>query len=197
MKVKCQWVTMDFDALIPALKARKIDAVFSQMTITKERQKTVNFSNSVTSAQVQYVAKTGSGISDDPATLKGKTVGVQSGSIQEKYMHTRLPDVNVKVYQTVNEAYLDLQANRIDAVLDGKSAEYDWIQKEGKRGGFGYAGNPIVDADIFGPGTGIAVRKGDTQLQSSINRALAEVMTNGTFTRETGKVFPFSIAPTH
>jgi lysine/arginine/ornithine transport system substrate-binding protein len=196
MKVKCQWVTMDFDALIPALKAKKIDAAFAQMTITKERQKTLDFSNPVTSAQVQYVAKIGSGITDDPKTLKGKTVGVQSGSIQEAYMRTRLPDVSTKVYQTVNEAYLDLQANRIDAVLDDKSAEYDWIQKQGKKAGYDYAGKPITDAEIFGPGTGIAVRKGDTELLSMINGALGKIMTNGTFAKETGKVFPFSIAPT-
>lgn len=112
-------------------------------------------------------------------------------------MHDRLPYVNTKVYQTVNEAYLDLQANRIDAVLDDKSTEYDWIQKEGKHEGFGYAGNPIEDADIFGPGTGIAVRKGDNQLLSAINRGLGQIMTDGTFVRETGKIFPFSIAPTH
>lgn len=197
MKVKCQWVTMDFDALIPALKAKKVDAVFSQMTITKERAKTVDFSNAVTSAQVQYVARMGSGISDSPATFKDKTVGVQSGSIQEKYMHERLPAVSTKVYQTVNEAYLDLQASRIDAVLDDKSAEYDWIQKEGKKAGFNYAGNPIEDAGIFGPGTGIAVRKGDTQLLSAINGALGQIVSDGTFARETGKEFPFSIAPTH
>ncbi|MEX4004863.1 transporter substrate-binding domain-containing protein [Paraburkholderia sp. EG285A] len=196
MHVKCQWVTMDFDALIPALKAKKVDAVYAQMSITKEREKSVDFTNPITSAQVQYVAKVGSGITDDPATLKGKTVGVQSGSIQEDYMHKRLPDVSVKVYQTVNEAYLDLLANRIDAVFDDKSAEYDWITKEGKRAGFDYAGKPVVDNEILGPGTGIAVRKGDEHLLASFNSAIRQMVSDGTFSRESAKYFPFSIAPT-
>ncbi|MGB8420690.1 transporter substrate-binding domain-containing protein [Paraburkholderia sp.] len=197
MKVKCEWVTMDFDALIPALKAKKVDAVFSQMTITKERQQTIDFSNPVTSALVQYVAKVGSTINENPKSLAGKTIGVQSGSIQEKYMHTRLPDVNVKVYQTLTEAYLDLQAGRIDAVLDDKSSEYGWISTEGKKTGFDYVGKAVQDPDVFGPGTGIAVRKGDKQLLNKINGALHQIMADGTFARESAKVFPFSIAPTN
>lgn len=66
IQAKCEYVTMDFDALIPALKAKKIDAVLAQMFITEERKKVLDFTDLFTLAPVQYVAKQGSGISHDP-----------------------------------------------------------------------------------------------------------------------------------
>ena len=66
MQAQCEYVTMDFDALIPALKAKKIDAVLAQMSITDERKKVVDFTDLFTLAPVQYVAKVGSGISEYP-----------------------------------------------------------------------------------------------------------------------------------
>ncbi|MES2945026.1 MAG: transporter substrate-binding domain-containing protein, partial [Pseudomonadota bacterium] len=91
MNAKCEYVTMDFDALIPALKAKKIDAVLAQMSITDERKKVVDFTDLFTLAPVQYVTKLGAGITENPTTLKGKIVGVQSGTTHESYLKTRLP----------------------------------------------------------------------------------------------------------
>ena len=56
------------------------------------------------------------------------------------------------------------------------------------------AGKPVNDVEIFGEGTGIAVRKGDP-LKARFNAAIKKVLTDGTFAAENKKVFPFSIAP--
>ena len=198
MKVKCEYVTMDFDALIPALKAKKIDAVLAQMSITDERKKVVDFTDLFTLAPVQYVTKVGAGITEDPATLKGKIVGVQSGTTHESYMNTRLPKaksgIDMKIYQSLDQAWLDLESGRVNAVLADTTVAYDWIVKTGKSKGFDYAGKPLVDNVIFGEGTGIAVRKGDP-LKASFNKAIKTVLTDGTFAAENKKVFPFTIAP--
>lgn len=198
MKVKCEFVTMDFDALIPALKAKKIDLVLAQLSITDERKKVIDFSNLLTLAPVQYVAKTTSGISENPATLKGKTVGIQSGTNHESYMNDRLPvaksGINMKIYQAPGQAWLDLEAGRIDAYLTDTTAAHDWLAKVGRKAGFDYAGKPIDDLAIFGEGTGIAMRKG-YPLKSSLNTAIKQILTDGTFAAANKKVFPFSIAP--
>ncbi|MCB6185419.1 transporter substrate-binding domain-containing protein [Leeia sp. TBRC 13508] len=198
MKAKCQYVTMDFDALIPALKAKKIDAVLAQMSITDERKKVVDFTNLFTLAPVQYVAKKGAGITENPATLKGKIVGVQSGTNHESYLKARLPKdksgIEMKIYQSLDQAWLDLVAGRVNAVLADTTVSYDWIAKTGGKQGFAYAGKPINDVAMFGEGTGIAVRKGDP-LKEKFNAAIKQVLADGTFAKANKKVFPFSIAP--
>lgn len=199
MKVTCQWVTMDFDALIPALKAKQIDAVLAQMSKTPEREKSVDFTRIFTTAPVQLVAKKGSNISPIPATLRGKTIGVQTASTHESYLRTRLPTsksgIDVKVYQTLDEAWLDLESGRIDAVFADSTVAYDWLTKTGLKEGFDFAGKPIDDADIFGAGTAIAVRKGDAKLKTQFDQAIARVQGDGAFSTVNKRYFPFSILP--
>jgi lysine-arginine-ornithine-binding protein len=193
-KLKCEWVNQDFDSLIPALNAHKIDAILSQMSITDDRKKAVDFTNQVTVAPARFVAKDGSGITDDPATLKGKTIAVQSGTTHEKYVSEKLAGVvTAKVYQTQDEAFLDVENGRADATLADATIEYDWLEKTGKAKGFAYAGKPLLDPAIFGDGTGIAVRKGDTALADSFNKALATVGSNGEFKKINDQYFPFDI----
>lgn len=199
IQAKCEFVTIDFDALIPALKAKKIDAVVAQMSITDERKKEVDFTDLFTLAPVQYVAKAGSGISDDPATLKGKTVGVYSGSTHETYLKKRLPKgtsgIATKSYPSQDPIWLDLEAGRVQAALTDTTVAHEWLEKTGKAKGFALVGKPLTDVAIFGEGTGIAVRKGDP-LRTRLNGAIKQVLSDGSFAAENKKVFPFSIAPT-
>ncbi len=193
-KLTCEWVNQDFDGLIEALKTRKIDAVISQMSITDERKKQVDFSDVVTIADGQFVAKKDSGITDDPATLKGKTVGVQSGTTHERYLNAKLAGiVTVKVYQSQDDAFLDLENGRVDATLADKTIDFDWLKKTGKGEGFDFVGKPIDDPVIYGEGTGIAVRKGDTALLEAFNKALVTITKNGTFKTINDRYFPFDI----
>lgn len=195
MKVKCIWVNQQFDALIPALQAHKIDAAIGQISITDERRREIGFTDPVTNVPPRWVARKGSGITEDPATLKGKTVGVQSGTTHERYVNAHLKGiVEVKVYPTQDEAYLDLQSGRIDATLGDQTLSWDWLQHDGK-GEFEFVGKPPDDPAIFGTGTGIALRKDDTQLKARFDQALAAIMADGTFDKITRKYFPFSLRP--
>lgn len=191
--LKCEWVNMDFDSMIAALDAHKVDAVLSQMSITPERAQKVAFTNPVTLAPARFVAAKGSKITDDPSTLKGKTIGVQSGTTHENYVRQKLAGIaDVKVYQGQDEAFQDLKSGRVDATLADSTIEYDWLQKDGK-GEFDYVGKPLEDPAIFGTGTGIAVRKDDAKLLSTLNTALAEVKKDGTFQKINAAYFPFTI----
>lgn len=197
LKAKCEFVNMDFDSLIPALKAGKIDTIISQMSITAEREKTVDFTDLVTIAPTQFVAKKGSGIDGTKLdTFKGKTIGVQSGTTHETYVNQKLAgDVQLKVYQGLDDAWLDLEAGRVDIVFADATIDYDWLDKTGKAKGFELAGGQINDAEIFGEGTGMAVRKGDTKLRGELNKVIAETNKDGTFKKINDKYFPFNIGP--
>lgn len=193
-KMKCEWVNADFDSLIPALNAHKIDAILSQMSITDDRKKAVDFTDQVTVGPARFVAKDGSGITADPSSLKGKTIAVQSGTTHEKYVTEKLAGIaTAKVYQGQDEAFLDVENGRADATLADATIEYDWLQKTGKAKGFGYAGQELTDPAIFGDGTGIAVRKGDTALRDTFDKALLAVGQDGSFKKINDSYFPFDI----
>lgn len=85
MKVKCTWVEQEFDGLIPALKVRKIDAILSSMSITDDRKKSVDFTGKYYNSPARLVMKDGTTVSDSLAELKGKKIGVQRGSIHERF----------------------------------------------------------------------------------------------------------------
>ncbi len=56
MQVKCTWVASDFDALIPSLKAKKIDAIISSLSITDKRQQEIAFSDKLYAADSRLIA---------------------------------------------------------------------------------------------------------------------------------------------
>lgn len=59
MQVKCTWVASDFDALIPSLKAKKIDAIISSLSITDKRQQEIAFSDKLYAADSRLIAQKG------------------------------------------------------------------------------------------------------------------------------------------
>lgn len=194
MKVQCIWLPQDFDGLIPALKAGKIDLIISSLSMTPDRAKVVDFTKPYYLSPSQLVALKSSGITDDPATLKGKVVGVQSGTIHQSYMEQKLPDISDKVYNTIQEAELDLEAGRIDALLADKLVTYDWLAKAGTAKGFDYVGKVLVDPLVTGQ-IGIGVKKGDTALARKLNAAIDLFLADPSYDRIAGGYFPFSIRP--
>jgi lysine/arginine/ornithine transport system substrate-binding protein len=85
LKVKCVFVSQGFDGIIPALEARKFDAILSSMTVTPARAQQIDFSSEMYNEPTSLIAKKGSGLVPTADSLKGKTVGVESGTIQESY----------------------------------------------------------------------------------------------------------------
>src|SRR5258706_145283 len=88
LKAKCVWVENDFDGMIPALKAKKFDGVLSSMSMTPQRAEQIAFSSKLFNTPTRLVAKKGSGILPTGDSLKGKSVGVEQGTIQETYAKT-------------------------------------------------------------------------------------------------------------
>ncbi len=194
MQVTCVWVAQSFDGLIPALKAGKIDMIMSSLSVTAERARVIDFSKPYFQTPSQLVALRTAGITDDPATLKGKTIGVQSGTIQQTYMDQRRPDITTKAYDTLEDLELDLESGRVDAILADKLVMYDWLMKEGAAKGFDFAGTPIDDPILKGD-VAVGIAKGNAALKAALDGAIDNILSDGTFDRIANGYFTFSIRP--
>ncbi len=195
-KVKCQWVEIGFDGSIPALQAKKFDAILSAMSMTDKRRQQVAFSHMLYNTPSALLTPANSKLTPDISTLRGKTIGVAQGTIQETYAKTKWASqgVNVVSYPNQMEVYPDLVAGRLDAsVANAVSAEQGFLgTPEGK--GF-IIKTTLTDKTIFGDGVGIALRKGDEEHLTLINNALAALHANGTYDRLTKKYFKFKVYP--
>jgi len=187
MQADCVIVTQDWDGIIPGLLAKKYDAIVASMSITEERKKAVAFTDPYYSNSLRFVAKKGSEI--DPNNLKGKTIGAQRATISGSYLEDNLKDVvDIKLYDTQENAYLDLGADRVDAVLADMLVNYEWLKSDEGQD-FEFKGEAIdIDDKI-----GIALRKDDTDLVKRFNEALAAIRADGTYDKINAKYFPFSI----
>ncbi len=182
MQAKCIWVESQFDGMIPALKARKFDAILSDMGITEERLRQIDFTEPMYDTHVQLMARKGSGLLPTAESLKGKTVGVEQGTIQERYARAKWQPygVNVVPYGDQAQVESDLVSGRLDAVFtDAAQAAIGFLQHP-QGNDFALAG-PVVQDPLIGPGTAIGLRKGDTELKNALNSAFEELKKNGTF----------------
>jgi arginine/ornithine transport system substrate-binding protein len=194
MKVECVLVTQDWDGIIPALMARKYDAIIASLSITEERKKKLDFTNKYYNTPVKFVAKKGAGVEISKEGLKGKSVGVQRATIHDKYLTDNYGDVvEIKRYGTQDEAYLDMSAGRVDLLLADSVALSDGFLKTEAGAGFEFVGPDLTDVRWFGEGEGIALRKGEDELREMFNQAIVTIREDGTYQAIQDKYFDFNI----
>jgi histidine transport system substrate-binding protein len=192
---KCVWVEQDFDGMIPALKAKKFDAIISSMSVTDQRAEQIAFSDKLFDAPIRMIAKTGSPLLPTTTSLKDKRIGVEQGTTAEAYAkaYWQSAGVNVVPYQNQDQVYADLLAGRLDAVLQDEVQADVGFLKTPRGAGFAFAGAEINDKKTVGDGTAIGLRKEDTDLKAKFNTALAELHKSGEFDKLEKKYFSFSI----
>ena len=191
---ECVLVPQDWDGIIPALLARKYDAIIASMSITEERKKKVAFSEKYYNTPAKFARKKGSGISISKAGLKGKTVGVQRATTHDNFITGEFGDsVEIKRYGTQDEAYLDAIAGRVDLLLADSIAMDDGFLKTDKGKGWEFVGPGYSDPKYFGVGAGIAVRKSDGELAKLFSLAIKVIRSNGVYHRINGKYFAFDV----
>ncbi|CAM2137929.1 MULTISPECIES: ABC transporter substrate-binding protein [Paraburkholderia] len=190
MNAKCVWVEQDFDGMIPGLKAKKFDGVLSSMTITPQRQEQIAFSAKLFNTPTRLVAKKGTSFQPTADSLKGKSVGVEQGTIQETYAKENWAPkgVNVVPYQNQDQVYADLISGRLDAALqDEVQADLGFL-KTPRGAGFQFAGKEIPTG-----AAAIGLRKEDTDLKAKIDKAIADMIKDGTYKKIEAKYFDFDV----
>ena len=194
MKVECEWVTNDWDGIIPALMAKKYDTIVASMSITEDRLKKIDFSDKYYTTPAKFVRKKGSGIEITRESLAGKTVGVQSATIHEDFLLGEYGDiVEIKTYGTQDDANLDFAAGRVDLLLADSVALLEGLLQTDAGKDAEFVGPDFTDPKYFGLGAGIGIRKGETELRDMLNAAIAQIRADGTYERINAKYFDFDV----
>lgn len=180
--VKCDYVVSSFDAEIPSLLARKVDFI-SPLGATEKRRKSVDFSNFIYHIPTKLVAHKNSKLQPDVASLQGKHIAVQQGSIQEMYADKFWAPAGVDIvkYPDQDAIYQDLAAGRLDGSLSpGVAVTYGFLNKpEGKD--FTLTGPEVRDDRLFSIGSAYGVNKGDEKTLKLLNEGLKKIMADGTW----------------
>ncbi|MFH8133012.1 transporter substrate-binding domain-containing protein [Pantoea osteomyelitidis] len=182
VQMKCEYVVSSFDAEIPSLMAKKVDFI-SPLGATAKRRKAIDFSDFIYHIPTKLVARKGSNLMPDVASLQGKHIAVQQGSIQEMYANKYWAPkgVDIVMYPDQDVIYQDLAAGRLDGALSpGVAVTFGFLNKpEGKD--FALTGPEVRDDLLFSIGSAYGVRKGDEKTQKLLNAGLAKIMADGTW----------------
>ena len=193
MGVHCIIIQQDWDGLIPALQAKKYDAIIASMSITEDRKKVVDFTDKYYATPGKFAAKDGLFSADTPEALAGKRVGVQTGTIFDDFLTSEYPDTEIVRYADYDQAYLDLTAGRLDALMADGLQIYNGFLKTDAGKGYSFFGADHTDPKYFGDGIGIAVRKGEDGLRTRLNDAITGIRADGTYDEIRKKYFDFDI----
>jgi arginine/ornithine transport system substrate-binding protein len=194
MGAEVELVAQDWDGIIPALLAKKYDAIIASMSITEERKKKVGFTNKYYNTPAKFVCKKGAMTEFSRDNIKGKKVGVQRATIHDNYLTDNYGnDVEVVRYGTQDEAYLDLVAGRVDLLLADSVALSDGFLKKPEGKDFQFIGPDLSDPKWFGNGAGIAIRKEDKDLAELFNKAIDQIRADGTYKKIQDKYFDFNV----
>jgi len=173
MKFKVKHQPMDWDGIIPSLKAQKIDIVASGMSITDERRKQVNFTIPYWKIKQVLVAKKDSKLTSEKALADGNKIGVQRGTTEAKWIEENLIKKGGKKFDLVQYdsaplAIEDVINGRIVAAAMDDAPALDAAKKKPVKiiGGFG-----MKDEDF-----GYAIRKKDTEFLKKVNEGLKKLM---------------------
>ncbi len=194
-KLECEVTPVAWDGIIPALTAKKIDAIMASMSITEERMKTIAFSNKYYNTPTGIIGAKGTAFDATPEGLKGKILGVQVSTVHADYAKKYFGPVaaEVKEYQTQDEANQDLAAGRIDAVQADSIALGDFLKSDTGKACCESKGDVVDDPAILGAGVGVGLRMEDTALKDKFNAAIDAVRKSGKYDEISKKYFDFDM----
>ncbi|NEN74789.1 transporter substrate-binding domain-containing protein [Pelistega sp. NLN82] len=195
LNAKCTFQNQAWDGIIPALRAKKFDVIASSMSITEERKRAVAFTQKIWNTPNPLIGREDIKAEPTKEGTKDLDLGVQQGTIQDKYATKYFTDAHIKRYKTFEDAIKDLVTGRLHVVFGDSGAAGEFLNGPSGKG-FAIIGTPIAsssDVSIFGEGTGFAVRKEDKQLLEDLNRAFDEIRADGTYDKIAKKYFDYDV----
>lgn len=193
MKAECEFVAVKWDELVPGLLDKKFDIVMSSLEVNSERRRRLGLSRRYYLSPGAFIAAKGQPFDGPPSLLRNKRIGVQKDSTHLDWLDKSFRrSAQIKRYPTVAEALNALTSDEVDAVFGDKVQLWLWSQKpEGKC--CEVMGQDIKDTQTLGVGVSAGIRREDIKLRDAFNKALGEMMSDGTYKKISDKYFPFPL----
>ena len=172
----CEWVTTDWDSIIPNLQSGNYDTIIAGMSITEEREEVIDFTqNYIPPASSAYAALTAD------ADVKAGVVAAQVGTIQAGYVAES--GATLLEFATPDETVAAVRNGEADAVFADKDYLVPVVNESG--GEFSWAGEEVQ----LGGGVGMGLRESDTELKEKFNVAIQSMKDDGTLNEMIKKWF--------
>ncbi|WP_050523420.1 transporter substrate-binding domain-containing protein [Pseudorhodobacter wandonensis] len=177
----CEWVTTDWDGIIPNLQSGNYDVIIAGMSITKERGEVVDFTqNYIPPAVSAYMAL------DAGVDVKSVPVSAQTGTIQAGYVQES--GATLVEFATPDETVAAVRNGEADAVFADK--EYLAPILAESNGQFAWAGTDVP----LGDGVGMAFRKSDSALREKFDAGITTMKADGSLNELIVKWFGDTVA---
>ncbi|MCZ4351103.1 transporter substrate-binding domain-containing protein [Roseovarius aestuarii] len=165
-ELTCEWVTNEWDSIIPNLVSGNYDAIIAGMSITDERDQVIDFTQNYTPPDPSAYL----GMSDDLDLANG-VIAAQSGTIQAGYIAET--GATLVEFATPDETIAAVQNGEADAVLADKSFLAPFAEES--------ADLMFVGEDVaLGGGVAVGVRESDSKLRDTLNAAIQSMKDDGT-----------------
>ena len=182
LDLEVEWVKANFDTIFTALQGGQFDMVAAASTITPEREEIVAFSDPYFNARQGLSVQSGGEITGQGDLGEGHTVGVQKGTTGEAWAKENLPDVELKTFEAAPDAFADLEAGNIDAVVNDEGSSIAEVEAR--------SGLEVVEAIDTEENYGLALPQDNPELKEAVDQALATIIEDGTYEEIFLEYFP-------
>ena len=172
---------MEFNSIITSVNQGKADMGMAGMTVTPDRLKNVNFTDTYAKGVQVVIVQENSDIKtlDD---LTGKKIGVQLNTTGDIYATDEFGKDNVQQFNKATDTVLALKQGKVDAVIIDKAPAEVFIEQN--------EGLTLLDSSYADEDYAICLKKGNDALQAAVNQALSELIEDGTVQAIIDKYIP-------
>ncbi|AZV78791.1 amino acid ABC transporter [Parasedimentitalea marina] len=164
-ELTCEWVTNDWDSIIPNLVSGNYDAIIAGMSITAEREEVVDFTQGYTPPSPSAYAALSADVD-----LTGGIIAAQTATIQSN--HVVDSGATLVEYPTPDETIAAVKAGEADAVI----ADKDYLEPVVEESDLMFVGEDVA----LGGGIGMAFRESDSELRGKFDAAISSMKEDGT-----------------
>ena len=175
-ELTCEWVTNDWDSIIPNLVSGNYDAIMAGMSVTDERKEVIAFSEQYTLPDPSSFL-----VMDEAADLATGVIAAQAGTIQAAYVASS--GATLLEFATPDESVAAVKNGEADAVLADKSFLAPLAEADGELS--------LVAQDVMiGGGIGIGLRQSDEELKTKFDAAIISMKEDGSLNALIAKWLP-------